>query len=414
MIAAVLSIGTELTRGELINSNAAWLAEQLTALGFEVRVHVTIDDDIERIVTAILGLAAEHKIVLCTGGLGPTTDDLTTEAVARALGVPLLRDPASLDRLRSLFAARGRVMPATNEKQADFPQGAEVLANDVGTAPGFSVNLGACRLFFTPGVPREMKHLWEERILPRIADLAVRKSYQIHFRTFGLPESQIGQMLEGVEAMFPGVVIGYRASFPEIELKVLARAQDARSAERLAERAGEEVKRRVGEVIFGGREDTFAGAIGRTLRDRGVTLAVAESCTGGLVGSMLTSVPGSSDYLLLDAVVYSNSAKTSVLGVGEETLRAYGAVSEETAIAMVNGVLRVSSADIGVSITGIAGPGGGSDEKPVGTVWIAVGSRAGAMFARHFKFLGPREYVRQLAAYSALKMVQKLALGVEP
>ncbi|HTV20051.1 MAG TPA: competence/damage-inducible protein A [Polyangiaceae bacterium] len=414
MIAAVLSIGTELTRGELVNSNAAWLSEQLTSLGFEVRAHVTVDDDIERIIAAIAGLAAQHSVLMCTGGLGPTTDDLTTEAVAKALGVPLLRDHASLDRMRGLFASRGRTMSPTNEKQADFPEGAEILPNELGTAPGFSVVLGGCRMFFTPGVPREMKHLWEDRIVPRIADLAVRNSHQIHLRTFGLPESTLGELLEGVEAQFPGVTVGYRASFPEIELKVLARADDVRAAERLAERASEEVKRRVGDIVFGGREDTFAGAIGRTLRDRGLTLAVAESCTGGLVGSMLTSVPGSSDYLLFDAVVYSNSAKTSVLGVGEETLRAYGAVSEETAIAMVNGVLRLSGADIGVSITGIAGPGGGTDEKPVGTVWIAVGNRSGAMFARRFKFWNGREWVQKLSAYSALKMVQKLANGIEP
>ena len=414
MIAAVLSIGTELTRGELINSNAAWLSEQLTQLGFDVRAHVTIDDDIDRIVAALSSLAAQHKVVISTGGLGPTTDDLTTEAVAKALGVPLVRDQEALDRIRGFFASRGRVMSATNEKQADFPQGAEILQNDTGTAPGFAVTLGSCRMFFTPGVPREMRHLWEERIVPRIAELAVRDSHQIHLRTFGLPESQLGELLAGVEAQFPGITIGYRASFPEIELKVLARAGSASASERLAERASEEVKRRVGDIVFGGREDTFAGAVGRTLRDRGLTLAVAESCTGGLVGSMLTSVPGSSEYLLLDAVVYSNSAKTSVLGVGEETLRAYGAVSEESAIAMVNGVLRVSSADIGVSITGIAGPGGGTDEKPVGTVWIAVGSRAGAMFARRFKFWGGREWVRQLSAYTCLRMVQKLALGQEP
>ena len=217
--------------------------------------------------------------------------------------------------------------------------------------------------------------------------------------------------MAGLEQQFPGVTIGYRAGFPEIELKVLARADDARSAEQLAERAADEVRRRASDVIYGGRDDTFAGAVGRTLREQGVTLSVAESCTGGLVGSMLTSVPGSSEYLLLDAVVYSNAAKTSVLGVGEETLRAYGAVSEETAIALVNGVLRVSPADIGVSITGIAGPGGGSDEKPVGTVWIGIGTRGGSVFARHFNFFGERERVRTLSAYTALKLVQKLALG---
>ena len=172
--------------------------------------------------------------------------------------------------------------------------------------------------------------------------------------------------------------------------------------------------RRVGEVVFGGREDTFAGAVGRTLRDRGLTLGVAESCTGGLVGAMLTSVPGSSEYLLLDAVTYSNAAKSSVLGVSDETLRAYGAVSEETATAMARGALRVSGADLAVSITGIAGPGGGTDEKPVGTVWIAVASKEGSMLARHFRMWGGRDRIRTLSAYTALKMVQKLALGREP
>jgi nicotinamide-nucleotide amidase len=414
MTAAILSIGTELTRGELINSNAAWLSEQLTALGFEVLEQATIDDNVDRIVELVARLAARHRVLVCTGGLGPTSDDLTTEAVAKALGVPLVRDHGSLDRMRAFFASRGRSMSPSNEKQADFPEGAEVLPNDMGTAPGFGIAWNGCNMYFTPGVPREMKHLWGDRILPRVAGLAERNSHQIHFRTFGLPESQLGERLSGVEASFPGVTIGYRAHFPEIELKVLARAGDARSAESLAERAAEEVKRRTSDVIFGDREDSFAGAMGRTLRDRGLTLAVAESCTGGLVGSMLTSVPGSSDYLLLDAVVYSNAAKTSVLGVGEETLRAYGAVSEETAIAMVQGVLRVSGADLGVSVTGIAGPGGGTDDKPVGTVWIALGSRGGAMFARHFKFWGGREWVRTLSAYTALKMVQKLAIGQEP
>jgi nicotinamide-nucleotide amidase len=414
MIAAVLSIGTELTRGELINSNAAWLSDELTALGFTVHTQLTVDDDIPRIVAALKALAVDHQLIVSTGGLGPTTDDLTTEAVAQALAVPLVRDQTSLDRMRGFFASRGRTMSATNEKQADFPEGADVLVNDVGTAPGFAVTFGPCRLFVMPGVPREMKHLFSDRIVPRIADLAVRKSHQIHLRTFGLAESQLGELLAGVEQQHPGVILGYRAHFPEIELKILAQAEDGASAERLAERATDEVKRRIGDIVFGGRDDTFAGAVGRTLRDRGMTLSVAESCTGGLVGSMLTRVPGSSDYLLLDAVTYSNSAKTSVLGVGEETLRAYGAVSEETAIAMVQGVLRVSGADLGVSITGIAGPGGGTDEKPVGTVWIAVGSRHGAMFARQFKFFGNREWVQTLSAYTALKMVQKLASGQVP
>jgi nicotinamide-nucleotide amidase len=414
MTAAVLSIGTELTRGELINSNAAWLSEQLTQLGFEVVEQVCVDDTESRIVEAIRRLSEGVSLIVSTGGLGPTTDDLTSQAVARALGVPLQRDHASLERIRQLFASFNRTMSASNEKQADFPEGADVLQNDVGTAPGFGVRRGACQLYFLPGVPREMKHLWSDRIVPRIARRAERTSHQIHLRTFGLPESQIGDLLAGVEGQFPGVTIGYRASFPEIEVKVLARAIDEQSAQALSERATELVRQRLGEVVFGDRDATYPSAVGRVLRDRGLTLGVAESCTGGMIGSMLTSVPGSSDYMLLDAVVYSNGAKTSLLGVSEDLLRAYGAVSEESVLAMLDGVLRISKADLGVAVTGIAGPGGGSDEKPVGTVWLAVGSQAGARLSQSLRLPGDRERIRTLAAYSALRGVMRLAQGRQP
>ena len=413
MTVAVLSIGTELTRGELVNSNAAWLAEQLTTLGFEVREHVTIDDDMTRIVEALTLLSQRHKVVVSTGGLGPTTDDLTTEAVAKAMGVRVARDPATVEKLQKLAAWYGRVLPPNNMKQADFPEGAAILENEQGTAPGFGVELAGCLLFFMPGVPGEMRHIFEQRIVPRIAGLAERNSHQIHFRTFGTTESALGQALDGVEDRFPGVTIGYRASFPEVELKVLAQASSNAEAVTLAERAAEEVKQRVGQFIYGDREDTYVGAVGRTLRNRGLTLALAESCTGGMLGSMLTSVPGSSEYLLFDAVVYSNAAKTSVLGVNDDTLRAFGAVSDETATAMVRGVLRVSAADLAVAVTGIAGPGGGTDDKPVGTVWIGVGNRDGNVYARRFLFRGDRERVRVMSAYTALRMVQELADGRE-
>lgn len=413
MTAAVLSIGTELTRGELINSNAAWLSDQLTALGFEVREHLTVDDDVPRIVEAILRASEKHEVVVSTGGLGPTTDDLTSEAAAKALGVALTRDPATVARLEKLSAWYGRALPPNNLKQADFPAGADILANDEGSAPGFAIALGKARLFFMPGVPREMKHIFASRIVPRIAALAERTSHQLHFRTFGMTESALGQALDGVEAQFPGLIIGYRASFPEVEIKLLARAHDGALAAQLAERASEEVKRRVGHVIYGDRDDSYPSAVGRTLRERGLTLAVAESCTGGMIGAMLTSVPGSSEYLLFDAVTYSNAAKSGVLGVSEETLRGHGAVSEECALAMVRGVLRCAAADIGVSVTGIAGPGGGSDEKPVGTVWIGVGNRAGWLSARRFLFRGDRERIRTMSAYMALRMVDELAKGRE-
>lgn len=414
MTAAVLSIGTELTRGELVNTNATWLAEQLTSLGFDVLEHVVVDDDPDRIVEALHRLSSRVQVVVATGGLGPTSDDLTAAAVGKALGVPLERDVASLETIRQRYAARGREMPVSNEKQADFPKGAVVLPNPIGTAPGFQVELGGARCAFLPGVPQEMHAIFQRTIAPSIAKMAPRNTHQVHLRSFGLTESEVAQRLAGLEEANPGVILGYRASFPEIEVKVHARSNDEAGAEALARRVAGEVRARIGEAAYGEREDTFAGVVGKTLRDRGLTLAVAESCTGGLVGAMLTSVPGSSDYLLLDAVTYANSAKTRILGVTPECLRAYGAVSGETAAAMAEGALRIAGSDLAIAITGIAGPGGGSDEKPVGTVFLAIAAKGGSTVTKRVQLPGDRERIRTLAAYLALRMVRRAALGSSP
>ena len=411
MTCAVLSIGTELTRGELVNTNAAWLAAGLTDLGFEIVEHCTVDDDKNRIVSALDRLARGVKIVVCTGGLGPTTDDLTTDAVAAALGVGLERDEASLDQIRRRFEKLGRTMSDSNAKQADFPVGATVLPNPIGTAPGFMVELRGARVFVMPGVPREMKRMFEEHVVPRVRELAPNDSHQIRYRTFGLPESVVGEKLAGIEASFTGVTIGYRAHFPEIEVKILARAADRGAAVDLAERAAEEVRTRLGEVIYGTGEDTFAGVVGRALRTRGWTLAIAESCTGGLVGHLLTKEPGASDYLLLDAVTYANSAKQAVLGVDEDALRGHGAVSAEVATRMADGARRVSGADGALAITGIAGPTGGSDTKPVGLVYLAVSTPKGTV-VKEQRFPGERHWIQTLAAYAGLSMVRAACKNV--
>lgn len=411
MTAAVLSIGTELTRGELTNTNARWLGEQLTAIGFEVVEHATVDDDKARIVAALRRLAGVARVIVSTGGLGPTTDDLTTVAVAEALGTRLVRDPAIVEDIKRKFATFGREMPPSNEKQADFPEGARILANPVGTAPGFSVELSGARCFFVPGVPHEMKRLFHDYVAPAVADLARRNTHQIHLRTFGLGESAVGEKLAGLEAAEPGVVIGYRASFPEIEVKVLARGATDGEAEALARRVADQVRERLGEAVYGERDDTFAAYVGRTLRERGLSLAVAESCTGGMIGAMVTSAPGSSEYLLLDAVTYSNASKQALLGVAEDTLRAHGAVSGECAIEMAEGALRLGAADIAVSVTGVAGPGGGTDEKPIGTVWFALARKGAPTFIRTRKLVGDRERIRTLASYIALHLVARAASG---
>ena len=419
MTCAVFSIGTEITRGELVNTNAAWLATGLTELGFEIVEHCAVDDDKARIMSALSRLAGTCKIVVCTGGLGPTTDDLTTDAVASAIGVGLRRDEATLEHIRRRFEKLGRTMSDSNAKQAEFPEGATILPNPIGTAPGFMVESGGALAFFMPGVPREMRRMFEDHVVPRIRALAPNDRHQIRYRTFGLPESVVGEKLSGIEATFPGVTIGYRAHFPEIEVKVLARMPGPASrrpgavlpldpqaiVRDLAERAAAEVAARLGDIVYGDGDDTFAGVVGRALRTRGWTLAIAESCTGGLVGHMITKEAGASDYLLLDAVTYANSAKQSVLGVDEDVLRGHGAVSPECAARMAEGARRVSGSDVALAITGIAGPGGASDNKPVGLVYFAIATKDGTE-VKERRFNGERAWIQTLASYVGLQMVR--------
>jgi nicotinamide-nucleotide amidase len=409
MTAAILSIGTELTRGELTNSNASWLGDQLTQLGFDVVEHVSIDDDEGRIVETIERLSRRVRVVVATGGLGPTTDDLTTVAVAKAAGVGMFRDQASLAKIRRRWEARGLEMPSSNEKQADFPEGATILDNAEGTAPGFACAIGDARFFFMPGVPREMKRIFGDSVVAAIADTVTRTTHQVHLRSFGLTESQTQELLNGLEEEHPGVTLGYRASFPEIEVKIFARGETEVDAEKRVRAATEAVRERLGDAVYGDRDDTFPAAVGRILRRKKLKLALAESCTGGMIGAMVTSVPGSSDYLLFDAVTYSNASKTDLLGVSPELMRAHGAVSSEVAAAMAEGALRVSEADLAVSVTGIAGPGGGTEAKPVGTVWFGLAVRGEETISKTRRLMGDRERIRTLAAYIALEIVRRAA-----
>jgi nicotinamide-nucleotide amidase len=418
MNVAILSIGTELTRGELVNTNAQWLAEQLTGLGFEVVEHSAVADDLKVIEHALKRLASGAGVVIVTGGLGPTTDDLTAQAAAATAGVALVRNQAAVEAITERFKRYRRPMPHSNLKQADFPEGAEMLPNAQGTAPGFALKVGDARCFFLPGVPVEMKHLFETHVSPRIAGLTEQNSYQLHMRTFGLTESKIADLLADLEeslgaesARGTRTIIGYRATFPEIEIKVWTRAADKRQAEREANRVADQIYERLGEAVFGGREDSFAAYVGRVLKKSRRRLAIAESCTGGLVGKLVTDVAGSSEYFVLDAVVYSNQAKTALLGVSEQLLAEYGAVSPEAVTAMAEGALRVSGADIALAISGIAGPDGGSEDKPVGAVWFGLAKKGEETVARELHFPGDRYRVRTLSAYNGLKMVADAILG---
>jgi len=409
MKTVVLTIGTELTRGELQDTNASWLSEQLTNLGCQVVAMVTVRDDVDEIRSVLDALCSKHAFVVATGGLGPTSDDLTTEAVAAAAGVSLVRDRASLEAIRTRYAARGREMTEMSAKQADFPEGAEALPNAVGTAPGFHLRFAECQGYFLPGVPHEMKRMFTDRVKPRIACSVERTTAQVRLRTFGLPESELADKLAGIEEDHPEVTLGYRVSFPEIEVKVISKANGSASAEEVGAKVATLVRERLGAVVYGEGDDSYPAYVGRHLRDRGLTVALAESCTGGMISSLLTDVPGSSDYLLLDAVTYSNASKTKLLGVSAEILRAYGAVSGECAQAMADGARRLADADIAVSVTGIAGPGGGSDDKPVGTVWMGMARRDEPTRTERFSLSGDRGRIRHRAAYLALQAIVRAA-----
>jgi nicotinamide-nucleotide amidase len=408
MTAAILSIGTELTRGEIVNTNASWLCEQLTALGFEVTECTTVADDKVEINATLERLERTHGVIVCTGGLGPTTDDITSACVAELLNVTLMRDDAGLLELRERFTRAGRTFYESNIKQFDFPQGATILPNTEGTAPGFQIRIGSAHSYFMPGVPSEMKPMFERSVVPTLANLTRPGQHQIRFKTFSMPEAAVNELLAGVEERF-GITIGYRAHFPEIEVKVLAKAAQQAEAERLARLGADEVRRRLGNILFGEGDITLAQSVGNTLRAKGLKLALAESCTGGLIGHLLCQQP-SSDFFLGGVVCYANSIKQAVLGVDPALLQAKGAVSTEVAAQMAIGARQALAADVALAVTGIAGPTGGTPEKPVGLVHYAVATALGVT-THHTQFPRSRDQIRLHAAYSALWLLRRTLLA---
>jgi nicotinamide-nucleotide amidase len=412
MPVAVFCIGTEITRGEITNTNATWLAEELTRIGLDVADITVVPDDRSAIVAALERLGNAYELVVCTGGLGPTTDDITSECVAAALGVPLERHEPSYDAIKTRMERFGRAMAPSNAKQADFPRGAMVLPNATGTAPGFSIRVGKASMYFMPGVPSEMKPMFAEHVSSAARGLVTGATVQVRLKTFGMPESTVNDRLRGIEAVH-GVVIGYRAHFPEIELKFLKRAADATTAEAGARAAADEARNRLGDVVFAEGDVSLPETVGAALRERSLTLGTAESCTGGLVAELLTEHAGASDFYKGSVVSYANSAKTDLLGVDAALIAEHGAVSGAVARAMAEGARRALGVDVGLSLTGIAGPTGGTPEKPVGLVHFAVATERSTT-DRHLVFPGTRRQIRLLSAYAALSLARRVVLGLEP
>ncbi|MBL8601521.1 MAG: CinA family nicotinamide mononucleotide deamidase-related protein [Myxococcales bacterium] len=410
MTAAIVSIGSELLRGEVPDTNAAWLARRLDELGFEIVEITTVGDEVSQIAQTLRRLAAQAAVVMVTGGLGPTSDDRTAEAAASVLGVGLHQDPVALTKIRRKLGALGRAITPSLEAQSEVPETAEVLGNPVGFAPSFLVQLAEAEVIFLPGDPSEMEACFEAQVTRRLLGRAEPRRHRVLLRTYGLPESVVGERLAGLEEQFSGLAIGYRATAPVVEVSLTVRADDVASARAVAEQAASAARAKLGDAYFGEGDESFAAAIGRKLRARGFTLAVAESCTGGLIGAMLTAVPGSSEYLLLDAVTYSNAAKERVLGVSAEILRGHGAVSAECVRAMAEGARRLTGSDLAVSVSGVAGPGGGSAEKPVGLVFFALAAAEGTTVLER-RFQGDRARVQLDAAHVALELVRAACRG---
>lgn len=409
--AVILSTGDELTTGRIADTNASWIADKLFEMGIDVVAILVVGDYPERLEWAWRHAIELGDVVVSTGGIGPTADDLTSETVARVCGVPLVEDTPSADRMRAFFSARGIEMPLNNLKQALVPRGATIVANALGTAPGYRVEHRGRHVVVLPGVPREMKPMIETTVLPWLRSLRGGGVYLARvFQTFGVSESGLDEMMAGLVDPSEGRV-SFRASFPEVSVRVVVGGDEATAEQRL-DAVARRIRETLGPCVYGeGAATTMEGTVGALLRERRLTLALAESCTGGLVGHRVTNVPGSSAYFLGGAEVYSNTAKMTVLGVPRETLERHGAVSEETAAAMAEGARRVFGADLAVGITGIAGPDGGTSEKPVGTVCFGLAT-ADATLSRRYPLWGNREWVKLLASQVALDWVRRAVLGL--
>jgi len=398
--AVILLIGDELLAGEIADANGPFLAERLSEQGFQVEEIRILPDHRERIARAVRESLGANRLVLLCGGLGPTTDDLTSEAVARALGRERRLDPERWDRLRRLFLEwRGAEPPAGNENQVMFPRGADVLPNDRGTAPGFAlVDRGSC-LAVLPGPPGENRPMFEEALLPWLDQrIPGRSGAAVRvFRLFGLGESEISARLAPLEQRVGGLRFGYRFSFPEILVKV----RFEKGFEGNPESVSAEVAALLGAHVYSQGKETLPAVLGRELQARGLRVVTAESCTAGLAAKLLTDTPGSGAWMDRGFVVYGNRAKQELLGVPAGLLEQHGAVSEPVALAMLEGALARAEARVGLAITGIAGPEGGTAEKPAGTVCLAWGDRAQTE-VQTYRFRWDREYNRILSAWTAM------------
>lgn len=415
LTAEIVSIGTELLLGQIVDTNAAYLSQTLASLGINVYFRSTVGDNLERIIETIRSAMERADLIITSGGLGPTMDDLTKEAIAKAFGVPLVEHPESAEALRAFFRSRNQPFAESNLKQALVFEGGMVLPNPMGTAPGAAIEKGGKIAVCLPGPPRELVPMVQNHLVPFLRQRLGAGGTVLRSRvvaTVGISESlaeqKVADLLAETNPTVAPVLHGY-----EVHFRITASGTDEQEVDALLARKERELRDRLGDYVYGVGDGTLEAVLVRALIGRGWTIAVAESCTGGLVGHRITNVPGSSKAFLCGITAYANEAKVSLLGVQQEALRQHGAVSSQVACQMADGVRRASGASVGVAITGIAGPDGGTPEKPVGLVYIAVATDGGTRASEH-RFVGTREDIKQRSAQAALDAARRAVLGANP
>jgi nicotinamide-nucleotide amidase len=409
--AEIVAVGTELLLGQIANTNARWMSESLAAIGVDVLHHQAVGDNLERIVEAMRLASSRAEVVVVTGGLGPTQDDITRDALGVLLEAPMVRHPELEEMLREKFRSFGRrEMPESNLRQADVPEGARYIRPDRGTAPGLAAELpGGALVYAVPGVPEEMVEMMEGTILPELAVAAGGVVRSRVLRCAGIGESALAERVDDLFSGSTNPTIAFLASSGEVKVRITAKAATAREADALIEPVAEEVRRRLGDEVFTSEDESLEQAVVRLLATSGTTLACAESITGGGVGARLTSIPGASEVFVGSAVVYTKPAKMAVIGVSPETLEGPGPVSEECAREMAAGARRVFGSDLGLALTGAAGPESHGGAPP-GVIWIAVEGDDVA-HARGFQVPGERDRVRRWAEQAALDLVRRYLEG---
>ncbi len=412
MKAEIITIGNELLETGRVDSNSAFIGERLTLLGASVTRSTTVPDVPGLIGEAVESAMGRVDLVIVTGGLGPTVDDRTKEAVARLFGKKLVLDEDVLASVRAHFEKRGLSMPESTVSQAMVPEGARVVENPLGTAPGLLLEQKETLVFVLPGVPVEMRAIFEGYVVPYLEGRGLRKlTQECLLRTTGVPESVLSERIGGIAKRLARVDVAYLPRVTGVDIRITGRGETLKKARIAVESAQERLANELGECVYARGDESLEQVVGYLLSMKGKTVSVAESCTGGLLGWTFTRISGSSDYFIGGLIAYSNDLKKRLVGVKAGILKEHGAVSAETAQAMARGARTKTRSDYGVGVTGIAGPGGGSEERPVGLVYIAV-SGARRERVREFRFTGGRDNVRKQACQAALDMLRRTLLNL--